>query len=67
MEVLVNQKSQHTEEGATLFELLRNIGIDEPRGIAVAINNEIIPKIQWVNHPLKPADKITIIRATQGG
>ena len=67
MEVQVNHKTQHTEEGVTLFELLQSLGFEEPRGIAVAINNEIIPKMQWNGHALKPSDNITIIRATQGG
>ena len=67
MEVQVNHKLQQTEEGATLRQLLQSLGFEEPRGLAVAINNEIVPKIQWNNHQLQPNDQITIIRATQGG
>lgn len=67
MEVQVNHKSQQIEEGTTLNKLLHNLGFEESRGLAVAINNEIIPKVQWNDHSLQSSDQITIIRATQGG
>ena len=67
MEVQVNHKSQQVEEGTTLNKLLQSLGFEEFRGLAVAINNEIIPKVQWDDRSLQSSDQITIIRATQGG
>jgi sulfur carrier protein len=36
-------------------------------GIAIAINNTIIPKQNWHLHYLNETDDILIISATQGG
>lgn len=67
MEVQVNKKSQQAEEGATLRQLLNELGFEETRGLAVAINDLVVPKVQWTEYQLQPKDNITIIRATQGG
>lgn len=37
------------------------------KGIAIAVNNEVIPRLDWEETILKEHDKITIIKATQGG
>lgn len=36
-------------------------------GCAVAINNAIVPFVKWNETVVKEGDKITLIRATQGG
>jgi len=40
---------------------------EKQRGIAIAINNSVIPKINWHNQFLKHNDEVLIIKATQGG
>lgn len=37
------------------------------KGIAVAINQSVIPKSDWPIRRLSPNDQITLITATQGG
>ncbi len=37
------------------------------KGIAVAINQHVIPKERWADTPLHEQDQILIITATQGG
>ena len=37
------------------------------KGIAVAINDEVVPKTDWQNFELKENDEVLIITATQGG
>jgi thiamine biosynthesis protein ThiS len=37
------------------------------KGIAVALNNRIVPQTDWVKTFLKDQDSILIITATQGG
>lgn len=37
------------------------------KGIAVALNNRIIPLSAWAETPLNDQDSILIITATQGG
>jgi len=62
-----NQTKQFTTDSLTVQALL-NLEIPEKHnGIAVAINNTIIPKSNWNSHPIKETDDILIISATQGG
>jgi sulfur carrier protein len=37
------------------------------KGIAVAVNNQVIPKTDWGNTILQDKDSVLIITATQGG
>ncbi len=36
-------------------------------GVAVAVNQEVIPRSQWSQTALKPGDRVELIRAVQGG
>lgn len=36
------------------------------RGIAVAVNGEVVPKSQW-QQKLEAGDKVEVLSATQGG
>jgi sulfur carrier protein len=37
------------------------------RGIAIAVNDAVVSKSQWLEHKLNDGDRIEIVRATQGG
>jgi sulfur carrier protein len=37
------------------------------RGIAVALNGQVIPRAEWADTPLAPGDAIEIVLARQGG
>jgi sulfur carrier protein len=65
--VFVNNKSCVLSKEANLFAALEQNGVHTQKGIAVAVNNTVIPKLEWQSKTLKENDKITIIRATQGG
>ncbi|WP_291908681.1 sulfur carrier protein ThiS [Chitinophaga sp. CB10] len=67
MEVLVNNKLYAVQPGTTIAALLQFIQLASHKGIAVAVNNQVIPKNSWDSQALSAADNITIIRATQGG
>jgi sulfur carrier protein len=66
MEVLVNNKLYAVQQDTTIAALLQFIQLSD-KGIAVAINSQVIPKSHWLQQTLQSADNITIIRATQGG
>lgn len=51
----------------TLGWLLDHLAIQERRGMAIAVNDSVVPKSLWDTHTLSPADHVEIIRATQGG
>lgn len=67
MEVFVNNNSTSTSENQTISNLLAELNIQAERGAAVAVNNTVITKSDWGGYTLVENDKVTVIRATQGG
>jgi len=67
MTVFVNNEKRDVSNLKTLSELLESINLNVAKGVAVAVNNQVVAKGEWSNALLKENDKITIIRATQGG
>lgn len=67
MEVLVNNKLYAVQPETTVAGLLQFIQLPSEKGIAVAVNNQVVPRQHWPSKPLQPSDSVTIIRATQGG
>lgn len=52
----------------TVASLLNHLGVaGGQKGIAVAINDEVVPRSQWPTHLVVDGDRIELIRATQGG
>ncbi|WP_033342838.1 sulfur carrier protein ThiS [Catenuloplanes japonicus] len=37
------------------------------RGVAVAVNGEVVPRGQWAETPLADGDRIEVLSAAQGG
>jgi sulfur carrier protein len=37
------------------------------RGIAVAVNGEVVPRTAWAGTPLRDGDRVEVLSATQGG
>jgi sulfur carrier protein len=69
MNLHINDQPRTLDLGAdaTLAALLAHIGQADRKGIAVAVNDNVIPRAAWPAHPLAEADRILIIQATQGG
>lgn len=67
MKILLNNIHTEITNGISVSELLGVQQIQAERGVAIAINNTVIPKATWSEYILKENDKITVIRATQGG
>ena len=53
----------------TLTDVLKNIlNISkDKKGIAIAVNEEVIPKNQWDQFTIKENDRLLVIIAAQGG
>ena len=66
MEILINNEAFDTQ-AKNLYDLLTEHGLNDQRGIAVAVNNFVVPKANWTIQKLINQDKITVIKATQGG
>lgn len=66
MNVTLNKKAIVMDDGATLYDLLQRHFLPQA-GIAVAINNHVVPKSQWESRQLEEGDNLTIIQAACGG
>ena len=67
MEIILNNQIKIFPEQCTVQQLLDEVIPEKQKGIAVALNNSVIPKINWQNQFLKQDDEVLIIKATQGG
>ena len=66
--ITVNNEPLSIEENTSLENLvLLKLQPTLQNGIAVALNEKVIQKIDWNKTILKNQDKILIIKATQGG
>jgi sulfur carrier protein len=67
VEVSINRQNMQVPGSGSLADVLEVLGIRETDGIAIAVNEEVIPKGEWKDFVLQPLDKVFVIRATQGG
>lgn len=67
MEITVNNQKRQVEEKTSIQIALNNWIGKNQKGIAVAVNETIVPKAQWDSYELQYNDKVLIIKATQGG
>lgn len=67
MEVFVNNKPIELAATAGLADVFTALGVSSGNGIAIAVNNLVVPGKDWAAMQLAAGDKITIIKATQGG
>ncbi len=54
--------------GESVREMLAVSGIDpDRRGVAVAVNAEVLPRSRWDETRLKPGDRLEVVQPLQGG
>jgi thiamine biosynthesis protein ThiS len=66
LSVRVNGAAQ-TLAATTLAELLALQGLTQRRGVAVAVNGQVVPATRWAEHPLASGDEVEIVRPVGGG
>jgi sulfur carrier protein len=67
MLISVNNQSVTLPAASNLAGLVDHFGFRNQKGMAIAVNQQIIPKSTWVSYALNENDQVTIIHATQGG
>lgn len=67
IEITVNGEYLKVNSSTSISTLLQDLGIAENKGVALAVNEEVVPKSQWNIRVLSPEDRIIIIKATAGG
>jgi sulfur carrier protein len=52
---------------ATVAELLLARGVQQPKGVAVALNGSVVPRAAWRETRLTQGDVVEIVRPFGGG
>ncbi len=65
--ITLNERPHLVAAPATLQGLLSLDGLAERKGIAAAVNGEVVPRAAWASRALAQGDRVLVIRATQGG
>lgn len=68
MIVHVNGEPTELAEGATVADVLERLDVDRPRrGLAVAVEAEVVPRSEWDARPLGAGERVEVLNAIQGG
>ncbi len=68
MLAVINGQHQELPAGTTVAGALEVIGVEaDARGLAVAVDGEVIPRGQWPNTGLREGAKLEVVVAVQGG
>jgi sulfur carrier protein len=66
MKVVVNGEPTELESGATVEAVLASLELPD-RGVAVAVDAEVVPRGEWPAHELSEGARVEVLRAIQGG
>lgn len=73
MKIIVNGAEREAAAGSSVAEVIGSltgitIGPEGGRtGIAVAVNDEVVPRARWTTTTVREADRIEVLTAVQGG
>ena len=66
MTVVVNGEPREIAAGTTLARLLDGLDVPE-RGVAVAVDAEVVPRGAWATTPIEDGAQVEVVTAIQGG
>ncbi|MFZ1135828.1 MAG: sulfur carrier protein ThiS [Candidatus Korobacteraceae bacterium] len=66
MQLFVNGEAKDCPEPITLAKFIEQLGMKGDR-IAVELNREIVPRVQWSETQLHEADRLEIVHFVGGG
>jgi sulfur carrier protein len=64
--VVVNGEERTLASGVTVAALAAELGVG-PSGVAVAVNDEVLPRSTWADVRLDEGDRVEVLGAMQGG
>lgn len=66
MIIKVNNKEMELSSQASLRQLAETLQMPD-KGVAVAVNNQMIPRTKWSETILQENDQVVVIKAACGG
>ncbi len=67
MVVTLNGKTAELPPDTTLPDVLAILGFETPRGVAVAVDGNVVPRSRWTGFELSNGMRVEVLRAVQGG
>jgi sulfur carrier protein len=62
----VNGERRHLDDGTTLAALVEVLGCGS-KGVAIVVNEAVVPRSTWPRHRLHDDDRVEVLTAAQGG
>jgi sulfur carrier protein len=68
LSVTINGDRRELPAGATVATVVDSLpNVPDGRGVAVAIEGEVVPRAQWRNVELREGARVEVVVAVQGG
>jgi sulfur carrier protein len=68
LNVTINGDRQELPVGATVASVVASLpGAPDGRGVAVAVEGEVVPRAQWPDVELRDGASLEVVVAVQGG
>jgi sulfur carrier protein len=66
--IVLNGERSDVCAGETVLAVLARLGLDsEARGVAVAVDGEVIPRAGWESYAVPEDARVEVLTAMQGG
>jgi sulfur carrier protein len=66
--IVVNGEGSDMRAGETVAAALARVGLDlDARGVAVAVDGEVVPRAAWQTFALDDDARVEVLSAMQGG
>jgi sulfur carrier protein len=66
--IVLNGERSELDDGATLAVALDRLGLEpDARGVAVAVDGEVVPRAAWRTLVLAEGARVEVLTAMQGG
>lgn len=68
MKIILNGSSSDVRVGEGVLAAIEQLGLPpDARGVAVAVDGEVIPRAQWEDVRLSEGARVEVLSAMQGG
>ena len=67
MKLKLNGEEHRLNAGAAIPDVLGILGFEAARGVAVAVDGEVVPRSEWGEFALSDGMRVEVLRAVQGG
>jgi sulfur carrier protein len=65
--VTINGEQRDLGESATIEAAVRAVGAPDGRGVAVALDGEVVPRGEWASTEVRDGQQVEVLHAVQGG